>query len=286
MNALLDNQLWENQNQLTASRNVQVRFYTDWPIPVSRPVRFFLLLTALLYRRRMADNKKWFKIWTTILTDPHLFTIPLEDFARWFILGALMATHGTGGKITVSKKQLCNLFRSDNDNDMKNSLNNMPNITWSNDNDTITVIMEKWYKYQVDSSTYERLARHRKKANDNGVRREEKRREKKRKEQEDNILKKEETNLPNWIPLDTFNAFIEMRKSLRKPLTSKAQSLLIGSLDRLRAEGNDVGKVLEQSIMNSWQGVFPLKEKGVYHATNRKCTQEEDAYSGLGRTIE
>ena len=180
MNALLDNQLWENQNQLTASRNVQVRFYTDWPIPVSRPVRFFLLLTALLYRRRMADNKKWFKIWTTILTDPHLFTIPLEDFARWFILGALMASHGNNGKITVSKKQLCNLFRSDNDNDMKNSLNNMPNITWSNDNATITVIMERWFKYQVDSTGYDRLKKTRKKQNDNGTRREEKRREKKR----------------------------------------------------------------------------------------------------------
>ena len=177
---------WENHKQLTVDRNV-------WspvsglviPLPGASSMRFFLLLTATSTAKNrscMADNKKWFKIWTTILTDPHLFTIPLEDFARWFILGALMATHGTGGSITVSKKQLCNLFRSDNDNDMKNSLNNMPNITWSNDNDTITVIMNKWSKYQVDSNTYERLVKHRKKVNDNGARREEKRREKKRKD--------------------------------------------------------------------------------------------------------
>lgn len=55
--------------------------------------------------------------------------------------------------------------------------------------------------------------------------------------------------------------FIEMRKSIKKPLTQRALSMLFSKLDELTAEEPMKIKILEQSIFHNWQGVFPLKEE-------------------------
>ena len=54
--------------------------------------------------------------------------------------------------------------------------------------------------------------------------------------------------------------FAEMRKTLRKPLTESGLELIKGQLHRL-APGDQALQIqiLEQSVMNSWLGVFPLK---------------------------
>jgi hypothetical protein len=71
----------------------------------------------------------------------------------------------------------------------------------------------------------------------------------------------DEVCLPEWIDKQTWIDFVELRKKIRKPLTSKATSLIVKDLDRLRASGNDPTNVLEQSIKNCWQGVFALKDR-------------------------
>ena len=55
--------------------------------------------------------------------------------------------------------------------------------------------------------------------------------------------------------------FEEMRRRIRKPLTDRAKVLLLENLEKL-APGNEEKqiKILDQSIMNSWQGVYELKE--------------------------
>ena len=65
---------------------------------------------------------------------------------------------------------------------------------------------------------------------------------------------------PEFSPIsDTLSEFITMRtKSAKKPPTVKAMKLILGKLppDRL-----DVARaMLEQSICNSWQNVYPLKD--------------------------
>jgi len=65
--------------------------------------------------------------------------------------------------------------------------------------------------------------------------------------------------LPAWIDSNLWHDYLEMRKKIRKPATLRAQELVIKKLDELRAEDQDPNRVLEQSIENSWQGVFPLK---------------------------
>lgn len=85
------------------------------------------------------------------------------------------------------------------------------------------------------------------------------------KKKEERIKNKEEhiaISIPEWIKKETWDSFIEMRKSISAKPTPKAIILLISKLERLRNEGNDPQKVLEQSIMNNYKGVFPLKEGG------------------------
>lgn len=63
----------------------------------------------------------------------------------------------------------------------------------------------------------------------------------------------------DWIPIDAWAGFIEMRRRIRSPLTERAVRLIVSSLEKLRAEGCDVGAVLDQSTQNDWKGVYPLK---------------------------
>lgn len=60
-----------------------------------------------------------------------------------------------------------------------------------------------------------------------------------------------------------------MRRQIKKPMTEKAIELAIKKLHELAAApfGNSIDndlaiQILNQSVMNSWQGLFPLKEQG------------------------
>ncbi len=55
--------------------------------------------------------------------------------------------------------------------------------------------------------------------------------------------------------------FKEMRNKARKPMTPRAEELLLMDLDRLSDNEADQIAILNQSIMNSWAGVFALKDK-------------------------
>ena len=66
-----------------------------------------------------------------------------------------------------------------------------------------------------------------------------------------------------------------MRAKIRKPPTDRAVELLIGELDTLRQEGQDVAKVLDQSTLNSWQGVFAVKSTGDRPAASRPAPRAE-----------
>lgn len=65
--------------------------------------------------------------------------------------------------------------------------------------------------------------------------------------------------LPDWIPLETWNAFLEMRKRIKKPATDFAKKLIVGKLEKFKSQGQDVVAILEKSITSGWQDVFELK---------------------------
>jgi hypothetical protein len=64
--------------------------------------------------------------------------------------------------------------------------------------------------------------------------------------------------LPDWIPEQTWKEYLEMRVKIRKPMTDKAKSLAVAKLQALESQGQEPKAVLEQSILNSWAGLFTL----------------------------
>lgn len=69
-------------------------------------------------------------------------------------------------------------------------------------------------------------------------------------------------DLPIFINKDLFDSFVEMRNKIKKPLTDKAKELLIKDLtnfENLKAGNANIA--IENSIKNSWQGVFEPKQQ-------------------------
>lgn len=68
--------------------------------------------------------------------------------------------------------------------------------------------------------------------------------------------------LPDWLPPSEWQAFVEHRQDMRKPMTDEAQRRALKELGRLRDQGHDPVRVIDASIANGWQGLFPLKDGG------------------------
>lgn len=63
---------------------------------------------------------------------------------------------------------------------------------------------------------------------------------------------------------NTIYEFLKMRKAIKAPMTSNALKLMLNKLDRLAPKDIHCDlriSILEQSIMNSWKGIFELKDK-------------------------
>lgn len=86
--------------------------------------------------------------------------------------------------------------------------------------------------------------------------------------------------LPDWIPADAWNGYLEMRKKIRKPITADGIKLAIRELEKLRAAGHDPKLILEQSILNSWQGLF---EPRVDREAVRQAERNRNASVGAQR---
>ncbi|ACA63332.1 putative DNA replication protein [Lactobacillus phage c5] len=52
--------------------------------------------------------------------------------------------------------------------------------------------------------------------------------------------------------------FIKMRKLIKKPMTDRALKGLISKLNELSSNPIDQAKILERSVINDWQSVYPL----------------------------
>jgi hypothetical protein len=61
----------------------------------------------------MADQRRWFKVWTSIAANGRFAEMSLEDIGRWTLLGAAMALDGDHGTLQVpgEGRELCRLLR-------------------------------------------------------------------------------------------------------------------------------------------------------------------------------
>lgn len=74
-------------------------------------------------------------------------------------------------------------------------------------------------------------------------------------------LKKE--IFPDDLELNqTFLDFVAMRKEIKAPMTDRAIDMAVKKLNDLSGNDAEIAKkILEQSIISSWKGLFPLKNQ-------------------------
>lgn len=78
------------------------------------------------------------------------------------------------------------------------------------------------------------------------------------------ILKDRDTRTrdwPDWLPLDAWVGFVNMRNATKKPMTDRAVQNLLTKLEKMRADGQDVAEVLDQSTNACWADVYEVKER-------------------------
>ena len=81
-----------------------------------------------------------------------------------------------------------------------------------------------------------------------------------------NAIKDENSILEAFIPVylkEAFQAFEEMRRSIKKPISKKARKLIVDKLEKLYPKNIEKQiECLNQSTMNCWQGIFEIKKEG------------------------
>jgi len=87
--------------------------------------------------------------------------------------------------------------------------------------------------------------------------------------------------VPEWIPTELWDSYEEMRKKIRKPMTDRARELAVKDLGLLKSEGYDLTEVIEQSVKQSWAGLFPVRGgvQAKKPAVVETMTAEEEAWA-------
>lgn len=65
--------------------------------------------------------------------------------------------------------------------------------------------------------------------------------------------------LPLWLPEKQWTDFVANRKAIKKPMTPRAQELILAKLADIHRRGLSVTASIETSIRNGWQDVFDPK---------------------------
>lgn len=81
--------------------------------------------------------------------------------------------------------------------------------------------------------------------------------------------------VPEWLPLEEWNAYLEMRVGKQKKATDRAKAIAIGKLQKYLKAGHDIASVLDNSTLNSWVDLYEPKE-------NRNGNKYKNDTSGQG----
>jgi len=65
--------------------------------------------------------------------------------------------------------------------------------------------------------------------------------------------------LPDWLPLEAWTGYLDMRREKRKAPTERAMQLVLADLEKFHAAGHDVAAVLNASTKNGWTDVYEPK---------------------------
>lgn len=96
------------------------------------------------------------------------------------------------------------------------------------------------------------------------------------------LTTKDNKGLPDWLPLDAWNGWLEMRKQIKKPASERAMKMAIKKLEDLAQQGHEPEKVLDQSTMASWTDLYPIKKDAKQNG-KRNYENKSDGLSSTAR---
>lgn len=197
-----------------------------------------------------------------------------------------------GGKIPYTEEMLATIFRR-NITTVRLALKTFESfgmieiIEDPYGNEVITI--PNWEKHQnvdgmdrIREQTRQRVAKHREKqklaigCNDEktdcnvtcsvtvtecNATEEEKEEEEEKEKEKKNIKKKAARYAADDDLNNAIIAFIEFRKKIKKPMTERAVELVLKKLHELSPDIATQIEIINQSILNGWQGIFPLKQE-------------------------
>lgn len=82
--------------------------------------------------------------------------------------------------------------------------------------------------------------------------------------------------------LNVLMEFAEMRKAINAKLTPRAAQMICNKLDTLADNDIDKIKIVENSIMNSWKGIFALKQDSNTGSSYKKQPTTQDLLQSEG----
>src|SRR6185369_17667726 len=71
------------------------------------------------------------------------------------------------------------------------------------------------------------------------------------------------TAIPSWIDVEAWNGYVDMRRAMKKPMTARAETLVLKTLYQLKERGHDPNAALDQSVVHNWIDVYEPKEKPI-----------------------
>lgn len=81
--------------------------------------------------------------------------------------------------------------------------------------------------------------------------------------------------IPDWLDAEGWESFVAFREEKKSPLSDRAVTLAFSKLDDLRKSGNDPVKVIEQSILNGWKGLFQLPVQRLSEEEKARIAEEK-----------
>lgn len=103
--------------------------------------------------------------------------------------------------------------------------------------------------------------------------------------QEETKTKNKDFVLPEWMDHEAWNAFEEMRKKQKKPMTNWAKTLIVKKLVGFEAAGHNHVDVLNQSILSGWQDVYEPKSNGGNRNGNHIAGRSERTAAALQQVL-
>lgn len=125
-------------------------------------------------------------------------------------------------------------------------------ITTKSNNKFTVISIEKYGDYQCDK-------REKEQQNNNKVTTKEQQNNTNNNYKNINNIKNIYSDCPDELK-KALDDFVEMRKNIKSPLTEKAMQLALTKLNKLSTDTATQIEIINEAVMNSWKGFYPLKK--------------------------